>query len=299
MAESEHIKAVIRMQDYIHQNIGDSLTVEGVCRAAGYSHRHALRLFKKYLNMTVSEYIRDLRLSRSIGRLIEDRGSILDIALDAGFESHEGFSKAFGSRYGVPPREYRKRRFPDGFSAPTPMGYYYLLLRSKGMNAMAESRTVTATFITKPASKFILKRGVKAADYLSFCEEVGCDIWDIFESLPGRLDEPALLIMPDFLMPEGTSKACCGVEVPLDYDGEVPDGCEVIELAEHPMLWFQGMPYEDEEWYCGAHEEVAVAVENYRPELYGWRFAYDEAPEFHYGASAEKGCRRLVPATKI
>jgi len=40
-------------------------------------------------------------------------------------------------------------------------------------------------------------------------------------------------------------------------------------------------------------------VENYKPELYGYRFAYDEAPEFHFAATAKDGCRRLVPVAEL
>lgn len=50
------------------------------------------------------------------------------------------------------------------------------------------------------------------------------------------------------------------------------------------MLWFQGEPYEDENWYGGAHAEMDAAVGHYRPERYGYRFARERAPEFFYGA---------------
>ena len=40
-------------------------------------------------------------------------------------------------------------------------------------------------------------------------------------------------------------------------------------------------------------------IQNYKRELYGYRFDYDLAPEFHYGTSARDGCRRLVPAVAL
>lgn len=301
MTESEPIKAVIRMQDYIHQNINAELTIEDICVQAGYSKRHSLRIFKDLLNKTVFEYIRDLRLAMSTGKLIDSNNQerILEIALDSGFESHEGFTKAFNSHFGVLPQNYRKRCFPNNYSAPTPMSYYYLLLRSKGMNIMSEARTVTATFITKPACKLIIKRGILSTDYFSYCDEIGCDIWDTLEKVPNRLNKVSFVILPEFLVSQGTSKACCAAEVPLDYNSLVPEGCEIIELPEHTMLWFQGAPYEDENWYGGAHSEMYNAIHSYKPEMYGYRFAYDLAPEFHYGTSAKDGCRQLVPAVTL
>ena len=164
---------------------------------------------------------------------------------------------------------------------------------------MSETRTVTATFITKPACKLIIKRGILATDYFSYCDEIGCDIWDTLAKVPNRLDKVSFVILPEFLVSEGTSKACCAAEVPLDYNSSVPGGCEIIELPEHTMLWFQGAPYADEAWYGGAHAEIYNAIQNYKPELYGYRFAYDLAPEFHYGTSAKDGCRQLVPAVTL
>ena len=301
MIESEPIKAVIRMQDYIHQNIDNELTLEAICAEAGYSKRHALRIFKELLGKTVFEYIRDLRLSMATGKLIDahNQERVLEIALDAGFKSHEGFTKAFNNHFGVLPQNYRKRSFPSDYSAPTSMSYYYLLLRSKGMITMSEARTVTATFITKPACKLIIRRGILSIDYFSYCDEIGCGIWDTLEKVSHRLDKVSFVLLPGFLVAEGSSKACCAVEVPLDYNSSIPEGCEIIGLPEHTMLWFQGAPYEDENWYGGAHSEMYHAIQNYRPELYGFRFAYDLAPEFYYGTSAKDGCRQLVPAVSL
>lgn len=189
MVQTDSVLAVIRMQDYIHQNIDSEMAIEDICLASAYSRRHALRLFKKHLGKTVLEYVRDFRLSRATVKLSDESNqeSILRIALASGFESHEGFTKAFRNHFGVLPNDYRKRRFPRGYTKPAPMSYYYLSLRSKGMNSMSEGRTVTATYITKPASKMIIKRGVLATDYFSYCDEIGCEIWDTLEKLQARV----------------------------------------------------------------------------------------------------------------
>lgn len=300
MIESDKVQAVLSMQDYITERIENEINIDDICAVSGYSKRHSLRIFKELLHKTVFEYIRDCRLTRAAKKLIdaENNDSVLEIALSAGYDTHEGFTKAFKEFFGVLPYKFSKRDFPENYTKPTPMSYYYLLLRSKGMNDMSE-RTVTATYITKPARKLIVKSGILATDYFSYCDEIGCDIWDILEQVPNRLDNVSLAILPDFLVPKGTSKVCCAAEVPLDYDGVIPEGCNVIELCEHTLLWFNGAPYEDENWYGGAHSEVANAVADYKPELYGFRFAYDKAPEFHYSSSAKDGCRRLLPVISM
>lgn len=160
-------------------------------------------------------------------------------------------------------------------------------------------RAVTVTPILKPARKLIVRLGVHSTDYFSYCEEIGCDIWNDLEKLPGRLDMVSFVILPEAMTPNGCSHVGCAAEVPSDYEGPIPDGCRMMQIPEHWMLWFQGAPYEDDSWYGGAHEEMAAAVRSYRPELYGYRFAYEEAPEFHYGTTAKDGCRQIVPAARL
>ena len=297
MKNLDQVEAVIRMKDYIYRHINETLSLEEVCSVSGYSQRHALRMFKALLHKPVFAYIRDLRLRIAAVRLIrpEFQGGILDAALDAGYESHEGFTKAFGGYFGVSPQDYRRGRLPENYIGPRPMSYDYLKLRSRRDNSMQQARTVTVFPMTRPACRMILKRGIRANDYFSYYDEVGCDIWDILQAVPNRLDEVALVNLPPALIKEGTSSAVCAVEVPLEGEVTVPDGCEVIEVGERQLLCFQGAPYEDEAWYGGAHEEMGRAIEHYRPELYGFRFAYDLAPAYTFGASAQRGCRVWIP----
>ena len=301
MKDKDQVEAVIRMQDYIHAHIHEALSIEDVCAVSGYSQRHALRVFRALLHKPVFAYIRDLRLRIAAGQLIrpEYPGGVLDAALDAGYESHEGFTKAFGGYFGVSPQDYRRGRLPEGYVGPRPMSYDYLQLRSKGENQMQEARTVTVFAITRPACRMLLKRGIRANDYFSYCDEVGCDIWDILQAAPNRLDEAALVNLPPALIKEGTSSAVCAVEVPLTGEVTVPEGCEVIEVGERQLLCFQGMPYGDEAWYGGAHGEIGRAIERYRPELYGYRFAYDLAPAYTFGANAQRGCRVWIPVVPL
>lgn len=301
MKDLDQVEAVIRMQDYIHAHIHETISLEAVCRVSGYSQRHALRMFKALLHKPVFAYIRDLRLRMAAGQLIRPEYSrgILDIALDAGYESHEGFTKAFGGYFGVSPQDYRKGCLPEGYVAPKPMSYDYLKLRSRGNTNMQEVRTVTATVITRPACRMIIKRGIRANDYFSYCDEVGCDIWDVLAAVPNRLDDVALVNLPPYLIKPGTSSAVCAAMVPLEGEIAIPSGCEAIEVGEHLVMWFQGEPYEDENWYGGAHAEMGRAIERYRPERYGYRFAYELAPSYTFGANAQKGCRVLIPIAPL
>ena len=94
--------------DYIEQHLRDALSVDLLAARAGFSPYYFCRLFTLYMGMSVMEYIRRRRLACAAWELCEGR-RILDVALDYGFESHNGFSKAFRKVYGCAPDEYRRR----------------------------------------------------------------------------------------------------------------------------------------------------------------------------------------------
>lgn len=305
MDELEKIKAAQSMQDYIHLHINESIALDDICKAAGYSRRHAFRIFKDIFNKTPFEYIRALRLTNAAQRIKnEDNSNIIDVAYSVGFDSHEGFTKAFKARFfGVSPSKYR-RHLPMKYMyfTPSPVLRSRLLRNSKEYIEMAENqRTVTVTIVEKQARKLILFRGKTATDYFSLMAEIGCDKWEVLVAHPacGLLDNPAIISLPPNLINPGTSKTVVGLEVPADYSGEIPQGFEIIDLPAFMYLWFQGLPYEDDDWYGYAHGEIYRAIENYKPELYGYAFARDEAPCFGYGSSAKNGTRDLVPVKPV
>ena len=150
------------------------------------------------------------------------------------------------------------------------------------------SSVVFVQIVDRPARKLILKRGKKAEDYFEYCEEVGCDVWDVLCGIKGALYEPIGMWMPDNLRPEGTSYYTQGVEVPLDWDGEIPDGFEIIELPPCKMLIFQGPPYEDDK-FMEAIDELWKQTANYNPEIYGYEWDDAIAPRFQLAPMGYRG----------
>ena len=96
-----------------------------------------------------------------------------------------------------------------------------------------------------------------------------------------------------------TSKAAAALEVPVDFGGGIPDGFEMIDLPSHLYMWYNAAPYEDENWCGMAHQELYRAIGNYKPELYGYEYAMDDAPVFNYFAPAITGVRQMIPIRKL
>lgn len=302
MNELEKIEAVQRMQEYIHQNIHDDISLDSICNASGYSKRHAFRIFKEVLSKTPFEYIRALRITQAARSIKKSSGiSIIDVALDAGFGTNEGFTKAFFSHFKINPNEYRNhvpRKFM--YFQPSPVLHSHLLGISKEYKDMQEiQRTVTATVFTKPKCQLILKRGILSQDYFAYCEEMGCDIFEVLETIPNTSDEVVFIELPPCMMKQGTSKAAVAVEVPIGFCETIPDGLELMELPESQYICFNGAPYKDPSWFGEAHQELYRAIENYQPEQYGYEFAKESAPVFNYFASAEKGVKLSIPIKKV
>ena len=99
-----------RVFDYIDEHLHDELSVEQLSNIACFSRFHFLRQFTVYAGISLFGYIRLLRLKRASYRLaINKHERIIDIALDAGFESPESFSRAFRNTFGMTPSQFRKQ----------------------------------------------------------------------------------------------------------------------------------------------------------------------------------------------
>jgi len=62
------------------------------------------------LGETPGTHQRRLRLDRGAWLLLTSRTTVLEIALETGFESHETFARAFRTRFGETPSSFRKNR---------------------------------------------------------------------------------------------------------------------------------------------------------------------------------------------
>ncbi len=158
--------------------------------------------------------------------------------------------------------------------------------------------TVFVQVVDRPSRKLILNRGVRASHYFEYCEEVGCDIWGVLTSIKEALYEPIGMWLPEKLRKEGTSLYAQGVEVPLDYAGELPEGLEIIELPACKMMVFQGRPY-DGERFSDAIEQVWDVMKQYNPELYGFAWADEDAPRFQLAPMGYRGYIEVRPVTSI
>ena len=289
----ERIEAVQRMQDYIAGHLEQNITMADLAKAAGYSPWYSYRLFHSLLHMTPAVYIRRLRLSRSALRLRDEKVKIIDVAYDSGFESVDGYQRAFYKEFGCNPYEYSVSPMPIYLFKPYGVKYS----KRKDSSNMSDVKSVFVQIVEKPARKVVIKRGKTATEYFQYCEEVGCDVWGLLCSMKSINGEPVCLWLPEQYIREGTSAYVQGVEVALDFDGQIPEGFDVIELPKCKYLLFQGEPFEEEN-FGEAIQQVWDAIKKYNPESIGYVWD-DSNPRIQLEPVGTRGYMELHPVKSI
>ncbi|MDF7809407.1 AraC family transcriptional regulator, partial [Pontiellaceae bacterium B12219] len=102
-----YAKRFERVLIYIEQHLDDALNVDVLSDVACFSKFHFHRQFSQYVGISVGAYVRQLRLKRAAHQLAFGDLRIIDIALEAGFESPESFARAFRQAGGQSPSQFR------------------------------------------------------------------------------------------------------------------------------------------------------------------------------------------------
>jgi len=103
-----YLKQVQKGIDYIEANLDFDIELSKVAKEAGLSQWHFQRIFKALSNETLKTYIRSRRLGNALNKLLTSNQKIIDIAITAGFESQESFTRAFKNAFDLTPNEARK-----------------------------------------------------------------------------------------------------------------------------------------------------------------------------------------------
>ena len=285
----DQIEAVQRMQEYIEKHLRENISFADVAKVSLFSPWFARRLFLEYTGVTPSDYIRKLRLKQSALKLRDENVNVLEVALDSGFGSVDGYQRAFRKEFGCNPSAYASNPIP--LHLFTPYGVKFRFMERKETTVRA--RNVFMQIIDKPKRKVILKRGKTARGYMEYCEEVGCDIWGLLVSMKSLCGEPVCLWLPEEYIIPGTSEYVQGVEVSEDYSGEIPDGFDVIDLPKAQYLMFQGEPFKEEE-YEQAIWDIWESEKNYDPSIIGYQ--WDSAnPRIQLEPIGARGYIELLP----
>ncbi len=110
------MRSLSEVVDHIEQNLGGDLSLETLARRSGISPWHFHRRFRALVGEAPARHVRRLRLELAGVLLKHSDLPVTQIAFRVGYETHEAFTRAFGSRFGRAPSELRSR--PSGVDTP-------------------------------------------------------------------------------------------------------------------------------------------------------------------------------------
>lgn len=100
-------KPIVLCIDYIYSHINCRITVDDLAAHAGLSPSYLSRLFKKELNVSISDYICEMKIEKAQHFLKYSDYSLIEIANYLAFSSQSHFIQTFKKVIGVTPKKYR------------------------------------------------------------------------------------------------------------------------------------------------------------------------------------------------
>jgi AraC family transcriptional regulator len=103
-----------RAIDYIEEHLTDELSLEMISAHAGVSDYHFRKIFYYLSGLTLSEYIKNRKLSEANKDLLNGE-KVTDVAFKYGYQSMDGFSRAFKKWSGFLPSDVLKKGVSKSF----------------------------------------------------------------------------------------------------------------------------------------------------------------------------------------
>lgn len=244
---------------FIETNLTTGISLDDVAATAGLSRFRLSRLFGRVIGLPVMGYLKARRLSEAAKVLAAGADDILAVALDAGYGSHEAFTRAFGDHFGLA---------PEGLRA----------LGSTGSLALTEPRRLDMTdYVELEAPRFVSGKPMLIAGFsepYSYGSVAGIPTqWQRFGPHIGHV-------------PDQRGDVCYGVCHCYDGEGKFNYLCGVeIARTDNLPSGFTLVRLDPQEYAVFCHRSHISTIgntmktvwEKWLPES-GYRFA--EAPEF-------------------
>jgi AraC family transcriptional regulator len=106
---------------FIESHFAEEITLEEIAVVSGISRFYLSRAFGEAFGHSVMRYVRGRRLTRAAHSMSAGASDILSVALDAGYGSHEAFTRAFREQFGLTPETVRAQRHLDNLALVEPI----------------------------------------------------------------------------------------------------------------------------------------------------------------------------------
>lgn len=230
--------------DYIEEHITEPADYERIAREMNLSSFYFRKIFTIICGYTVGEYIRSRRLTLAGSELVSTDNRIIDIALKYGYDTPEGFTRAFTGFHGAAPNAVRKHGAPLRLFTKLSVS-----ITMKGGNQMDYK------IVKKPAFKIIAKQqrfekieDVRGrSDIPAFWEECGKDGTKKFLEENCRKDGVLGEAVVGMCLDDSTVAKDFPYLIGAEYaGGDVPDGFKLVDVPAAEWAVFKIKCFEAE-----------------------------------------------------
>lgn len=294
----KQIQIIVDEIDRCIKNYNDEdLTLCSLSHKLGYSEFYTTRKFREISGIQFRDYLRYRKLAFALKEVRDSKKSLLEIALNYGFSSHEAFTRAFKEIYGVTPSEYRKK--PKPVVLRTKLNLFDRFFLGLGEVGMIKSTDdIKIYFVTIPAHKYLHIKNYESNGYWDFWEKQslipGQDyetICGLLDSIKGKLDDNggsesnsgSGQIMAYINDPNGRlcdwgipRTECYGARLPFDYKGQVPSQMIMIDVPEDEYIVFEHGPFNYEQENKSVEKKIEKSMSTF--DFAGTGYCFDTSP---------------------
>ncbi|MDV6329434.1 AraC family transcriptional regulator [Asticcacaulis sp. 201] len=193
---------------FIENRFDTTITLDDIAAHAGVSRFHMTRVFDVRMGVPVMAYVRARRLSEAAKRLAGGAGDILSVALEAGYGSHEAFTRAFRDQFGLTPEQVRDRKSLYGIKLQEPF------IMDKALIDIPSPHTLIAGQAICIGGLSGHYRGEETAAIPMLWQKFGPYLPDV----PGRIGDPYTTYGVCYNQSDNAIDYMAGVEVSPDAD---------------------------------------------------------------------------------
>lgn len=227
------LKELNQVMDYIEKHLADDLSIEEISKYAGASDYHFRKMFYYLSGLSLSEYIKNRKLSEANKDLLNGE-SVTDTAFKYGYQSIDGFTRAFKKWNGFLPSEILK----IGVSKSFPKLHFSIDIKG--------GQSMDYKIVEKPSFKFVgVSKRVpmqfegenKAIIELaqSITEEQRTEMRALQNVEPFEVVNVSYEHDHDFMKDEGELTHLIGV---LTTEDKISDALDVMEVGAHTWAVF-------------------------------------------------------------
>ena len=202
---------------YVESHFGRGLSLDEVAAHSGVSRFHLSHAFLARTGRPLMTYVRGRRLTEAARALAKGAPDILTVALDAGYNSHEAFTRAFRDQFGLTPEAVRAQGHVQQLA----------LVEAIGMDQSVKNDLAPPRFVEGKPLLLVGMNGRFNCDTSAGVPSLWQKFLPHFPNVPGQLDRKAYGAMYNF-DDEGNFDYLCGVEV-ADFS-RVPQGWAHLRL---------------------------------------------------------------------